>query len=61
LQSNSYGSDYPSSSFGQSAEPSGFEQIKTTIQPGAAFDLPDNSNLSGSSMNDLDEDDDFLY
>ena len=42
---------------GFNPEPSGFDKIKTTIQPGAAFDLPDNSKLSGSSMNDFDEDD----
>ncbi|WP_265427475.1 replicative DNA helicase [Chryseobacterium sp. YIM B08800] len=51
------GMDY-SSTFG---EPSGFEKIKTTIQPGAAFDLPDNSKLSGSSMNDLDDEEDFPF
>lgn len=42
-------------------EPSGFDKIKTTIQPGAAFDLPDNSKLSGSSMNDYDDEDDFPF
>ncbi|MCD1119015.1 replicative DNA helicase [Chryseobacterium turcicum] len=42
-------------------EPSGFEKIKTTIQPGAAFDLPDSSKLSGSSMNDLDDEEDFPF
>jgi len=51
------GGGYPSS-FG---EPSGFDKIKTTIQPGAAFDLPDSSKLSGSSMNDFDDDDDFPF
>src|SRR5690606_5871735 len=48
------GYGYQPSNFGQQDEPSGFEKIKTTIQPGAAFDLPDNSGvsgLSGSSMN----------
>lgn len=49
-----------SSSFG-SGEPSGFDKIKTTIQPGAAFDLPNNSQVSGSSMNDFDDDDDFPF
>ncbi|MCT2407824.1 replicative DNA helicase [Chryseobacterium antibioticum] len=44
-----------------SNEPSGFDKIKTTIQPGAAFDLPDSSKLSGSSMNDFDDDDDFPF
>ncbi|MBW7675576.1 replicative DNA helicase [Chryseobacterium chendengshani] len=55
---NDYG--YPSAG-AQSSEPSGFEKIKTTIQPGAAFDLPDNSKVSGSSMNDLDDEDDFPF
>ncbi|WBV59539.1 replicative DNA helicase [Chryseobacterium camelliae] len=50
---------YPSG-FG-SNEPSGFDKIKTTIQPGAAFDLPNNSQVSGSSMNDFDDDDDFPF
>ncbi|KXH83056.1 replicative DNA helicase [Chryseobacterium kwangjuense] len=53
------GGGYPSN-FG-SNEPSGFDKIKTTIQPGAAFDLPDSSKLSGSSMNDFDDDDDFPF
>ncbi|KMQ59612.1 DNA helicase [Chryseobacterium sp. FH2] len=48
------------SNFGP-AEPSGFDKIKTTIQPGAAFDLPDSSKLSGSSMNDFDDEDDFPF
>ena len=61
LQATGYGSDYQTSNFGQSAEPSGFETIKTTIQPGAAFDMPDNSTVSGSSMNDADDDDDFMF
>ncbi|SEW41157.1 primary replicative DNA helicase [Chryseobacterium wanjuense] len=50
---------YPSN-FG-SKEQSGFDKIKTTIQPGAAFDLPDSSKLSGSSMNDFDDEDDFPF
>ncbi|MCU7614296.1 replicative DNA helicase [Chryseobacterium sp. GMJ5] len=54
------GYGYPSGN-GHSNEPSGFEKIKTTIQPGAAFDLPDNSKVSGSSMNDLDDEDDFPF
>lgn len=53
-------SSYPSGG-SQPHEPSGFEKIKTTIQPGAAFDLPDNSKVSGSSMNDLDDEDDFPF
>ena len=36
-------------------EPSGFENIKTTMDPSAAFDMS-NNNISGSAMND-DEDD----
>jgi len=56
---NSHG--YQSSNFGQQDAPSGFEKIKTTIDPGAAFDLPSKQNLSGSSMNDLDDDDDFQF
>ncbi len=50
---------YPSN-FG-SSEPSGFDKIKTTIQPDAAFDLPNKSQVSGSSMNDFDDDDDFPF
>jgi replicative DNA helicase len=50
---------YPSN-FGKT-EQSGFDKIKTTIQPGAAFDLPDSSKLSGSSMNDFDDEDDFPF
>ena len=56
---NGGGGGYPSSM--GSNEPSGFDKIKTTIQPGAAFDLPDNSKLSGSSMNDFDDEDDFPF
>ena len=50
-----------SSNSGLLGEPSVFDKIKTTIQPGAAFDLPDNSKLSGSSMNDFDDEDDFPF
>ncbi|MBB4806650.1 replicative DNA helicase [Chryseobacterium defluvii] len=53
------GMGYPSSS--NFNEPGGFDKIRTTIQPGAAFDLPNNSQLSGSSMNDLDDDEDFPF
>jgi replicative DNA helicase len=49
------------SSMGSIGEPSGFDKIKTTIQPGAAFDLPDSSKLSGSSMNDFEDEDDFPF
>ena len=59
LYGNKYG--YEGSNFAQQDAPSGFEKIKTTIDPGAAFDLPSKQNLSGSSMNDLDDDDDFQF
>ncbi len=59
LYGNAYG--YQGSNFAQQDAPSGFEKIKTTIDPGAAFDLPSKQNLSGSSMNDLDDDDDFQF
>ncbi|MPN19581.1 hypothetical protein SDC9_166952 [bioreactor metagenome] len=55
------GYGYQPSNFGQQEEPSGFDRIRTTIDPGAAFGMNDNQNLSGSSMNDLDDDDDFAY
>ena len=50
---------YENSNFGQMEQPSGFDKIRTTIDPGAAFDMPnsqDFSGLSGSSMNNFDED-----
>lgn len=55
----SYG--YQPSNFSEDAGE--FNRIKTTIDPGVAFGTADNSNLSGlsgSSMNDM-EDDDFIY
>ena len=61
LLNGDYG--YESSNFSQQASPSGFESIRTTIDPGAAFDAPINPNfsgLSGSSMNDLDNEDDAM-
>ena len=61
LFGGSGGYGYQSSNFGQQDTPGGFEKIKTTIDPGAAFDLPSKQNLSGSSMNDLDDDDDFQF
>lgn len=61
LYGNQEGNGYQPSNFGQLDAPSGFEKIKTTIDPGAAFDLPSKQNLSGSSMNDRDDDDDFAY
>ena len=60
LEAYGSGFGYQPSNFGQKDEPSGFERLKTTRQPGAAFDLPDNSSyagLSGSSMNDFDDED----
>ena len=62
LFNSGYG--YEPSNFGQQDEPSGFDKLKTTIQPGAAFgmDAPQGfSGLSGSSMNDRDEDEDMNY
>ena len=49
--------DYTPSSFGQKDEPSGFDKINITIDPGAAFGLPNNNTVSGSAMNDNDDDD----
>lgn len=49
--------DYTPSSFGQKDEPSGFDKINITIDPGAAFGLPNNNQLSGSAMNNDDDDD----
>ncbi|PZU91421.1 MAG: replicative DNA helicase [Chryseobacterium sp.] len=49
--------DYTPSSFGQKDEPSGFDKINITIDPGAAFGLPNNNNVSGSAMNNDDDDD----
>ena len=48
-----FGSDYPSYGTLQQ-EASGFENIKTTIDPSAAFRVPNNTNVSGSAMNDDD-------
>lgn len=55
------GYGYQESHFGQKDDAEGFDKIRTTIDPGAAFDMPnqDFSGLSGSSMNDLDEDEEF--
>lgn len=44
----------------QGGELSGFERIKTTIDPGAAFGMPSGQKLTGSSMNDLDDDEDGM-
>ena len=48
---------YGSSHFADQNEPSGFDKIRTTIDPGAAFNIGNNNNLSASSMNDDDMDD----
>src|SRR5690606_7561360 len=53
LFGNQHGNGYQPSNFGAMDAPGGFEKIKATIDPGAAFDLPGNQNVSGSSMNDL--------
>ncbi len=45
---------YQTPHFAQLNEPSGFENIKVTIDPSVAF--PSNDNLSASSMNDDDDD-----
>jgi replicative DNA helicase len=47
---------YQTPHFAQPNEPSGFENIKVTIDPSVAFPNNDNSNLSASSMNDDDDD-----
>ena len=47
--------EYTPSNFGQKDEPSGFDKINITIDPGAAFGLP-NNNVSGSAMNNDDDD-----
>ncbi len=52
---------YQPSNFAQQETPSGFDKIRTTIDPGAAFDIGDPQKLSGSSMNDQDDDDDFMF
>lgn len=47
--------NYPNSNFGQADNPSGFEKLKLTIDPGTAFNLGGNGNISGSAMNTEDE------
>jgi replicative DNA helicase len=43
--------------------PDHFSQLKTAINPGDAFGIPEPPKVSGSAMNDsnLDDDDDFPY
>lgn len=48
--------DYTPSSFGQKDEPSGFDRITITSDPHSAFGLPSNNQVSGSAMNDDDDD-----
>jgi replicative DNA helicase len=63
LDSFGNGYTYQRSNTGQQEE-SGFEKIRTTIDPGVAFNLPSNPNfsgLSGSSMNDFDEDEEMPF
>lgn len=50
---------YQTSNFGEKNDLSGFDKIKTTIDPGAAFDM--SGNVSGSSMNDFDDDDEMPF
>lgn len=53
--------EYIPSNFGQKDEPSGFDRITITSDPHTAFGLPnENNQVSGSAMND-DDDDDFPY
>lgn len=47
--------DYQGSNFGKSDQLSGFEKLKTTIDPSAAFDLSKKPNVSGSAMNNDDD------
>ena len=49
-------SGYGNSNFASQSEPSGFEKIRTTMDPGASFNVSSNNNLSASSMNDDDDD-----
>ncbi len=58
------GFGYQDSNFGAQDQPSGFDKIRTTVDPNAAFDLPntqDFSGLSGSSMNNFKEDEEFPF
>ena len=48
--------NYQTSGFGQQDEPSGFDKLRVSIDPGAAFGMPDNRNISGSAMNNDDDD-----
>ncbi len=64
LETLTTGFGYQSSNFGQNDAPEGFDKLNITVNPGAAFDMPSSlgfSGLSGSSMNDFDEDDNMPY
>lgn len=47
---------YPSSNFGESSIERGLDRVTVTADPGSAFDAPSQPNVSGSSMNDEDDD-----
>lgn len=51
--------EYTPSNFGQKDEPSGFDRITITSDPHSAFGLPNNNQVSGSAMND--DEDDFAF
>lgn len=55
------GNGYQGANFGNLDSPSGFDKIKVTMDPSASFGIPDNQNLSGSSMNDFDDDDSMPF
>ncbi|MBD8017550.1 replicative DNA helicase [Kaistella pullorum] len=61
LFGNQHTMGYQPSNFAAMDAPGGFDKIRATIDPGAAFDLPGSQNVSGSSMNDLDDDDEFEF
>ncbi|MBS1548997.1 MAG: replicative DNA helicase [Bacteroidetes bacterium] len=50
-------SGYGSSHFSDQNEPSGFDKIRTTIDPASAFSMGGSNNLTASSMNDDDDTD----
>ena len=52
--------NYQTSGFAQQDEPGGFEKLRVSVDPGAAFGVPDNGNVSGSAMND-DEDEEMPF
>ncbi len=59
LYGDGFGGGYGGANFTKQDSVSGHDHIQKGIDPSAAFDLPDNSSysgLSGSSMNDFDDD-----